>query len=515
MTKTLLCLTTLFILGIGCNQPAERVEYNRFSDAKLQRIYELQDRQESKKLIPLLKSKKSEHREAAVLAFASIQDSASVRFIRESLLTDSDARVRKAAAFSIGQMRDSVNVPTLFMALENEIDQESRKYILEALGKSADAQVVAFFNTFETTVTQLREGHARGMYRSMYQGKVGDSYTENCIRYFDIVSSDETKFYAASVLSRLPKDLLNPHQQAIMKLSSLHGDGEVGRLLHSIFNDKAEDETYFHWNDIINNLEAYNQKPYDLVNDLRKVQLTGEVVEKLRDWSFNHRYQVVRTTAAELCFEDFNIGHDKKIGPRYGDFIERCITSRDMALQSLACYEIVKNPNDRWVDLLETYRDSLAMPRQIETYLDIGKALAKIKGVKFKKPPVAFNHPIDWSYVLEIPAKQKVVIETTKGQIVIELLVEDAPGSVSNFLKQVDDQFYDGKYFHRVVPNFVIQAGCVRGDGWGSPDWTQRSEFSNYLTYETGAVGLASGGKDTEGVQFFITHNPTPFLYRR
>ena len=50
------------------------------------------------------------------------------------------------------------------------------------------------------------------------------------------------------------------------------------------------------------------------------------------------------------------------------------------------------------------------------------------------------------------------------------------------------------------------------GDGWGSLDWTQRSEFSNYQRYKTGTVGIASAGKDTEGVQFFISHCPTPHL---
>lgn len=512
MNKSFLCLLVSCIVFVGCTQTEQPVAKNRFADAKLQRIYDLQDRQETKQLIPLLKSKQPQHREAAVLAFASIQDSNAVRFIRESLLTDSDPRVRKAAAYAIGQMRDSVNVPTLFMALENEIDQESRKYILESLGKSANSQVVQYFNNFNSTVTQLREGHARGMCRALYQRQIGDSFARNCLRYFDIVSSDETKFYAAHVLARLPKDATEAYSTEIVKLLESHGDGEIHRLLSSIVNEKEAQAQAKTWVDIRENLSAYEQKPYVLVKDLRAMKLTNDAVEQLRKWAFDHRYQVVRTTAAELCFKDVNTGHDKKIGPGYTEFIERCLASRDMALQSLACVEIASNPHNRWMDLLLTYRDSLSMPRQMETYVDIEKAIAAIKKVKYQKPSVAFNHPIDWSYVKEIPRNQRVKVETTKGVIVLELKVDDAPGSVANFLQQVDQQFYDSKYFHRVVPNFVIQAGCVRGDGWGAPDWTQRSEFSNYLTYTTGAVGLASVGKDTEGVQLFITHNSTPFL---
>src|SRR5690606_11045699 len=71
--------------------------------------------------------------------------------------------------------------------------------------------------------------------------------------------------------------------------------------------------------------------------------------------------------------------------------------------------------------------------------------------------------------------------------------------------------YFDNKSIHRVVPNFVIQGGCKRGDGWGSENYSIRSEFS-MLRYKTGSVGLASTGKDTEGTQWFITHSATPHL---
>ena len=93
----------------------------------------------------------------------------------------------------------------------------------------------------------------------------------------------------------------------------------------------------------------------------------------------------------------------------------------------------------------------------------------------------------------------------------MEFYVEESPGSVAAILKLVQDGYYDGKTFHRVVPNFVAQGGCPRGDGWGSLDYTIRSEFTA-RGYETGTVGLASSGKDTESCQWFITHSPTPHL---
>ena len=71
-----------------------------------------------------------------------------------------------------------------------------------------------------------------------------------------------------------------------------------------------------------------------------------------------------------------------------------------------------------------------------------------------------------------------------------------------------------GKVFHRVVPNFVVQAGCPRGDGWGSTDYTIRSEFDP-MNYGEGYMGMASAGKHTESCQWFITHSPAPHLEGR
>jgi len=80
-----------------------------------------------------------------------------------------------------------------------------------------------------------------------------------------------------------------------------------------------------------------------------------------------------------------------------------------------------------------------------------------------------------------------------------------------SILRLVRGGFYRGLTFHRVVPNFVVQGGDPRGDGWGGPGYTLRSEFST-VRYGRGTVGMASAGKDTEGSQFFITHSPQPHL---
>ncbi len=105
-------------------------------------------------------------------------------------------------------------------------------------------------------------------------------------------------------------------------------------------------------------------------------------------------------------------------------------------------------------------------------------------------------------------------INTDRGQIRVELLYDKTPKTVSNFIKLAESGFYDDVIFHRVVPNFVIQAGDPHGDGFGGPGYTIRSEFNRH-EYTAGTMGMAHAGKDTGGSQWFICHSPQPHLNAR
>jgi cyclophilin family peptidyl-prolyl cis-trans isomerase/HEAT repeat protein len=164
------------------------------------------------------------------------------------------------------------------------------------------------------------------------------------------------------------------------------------------------------------------------------------------------------------------------------------------------------------ISFLYEARSKLKLPKDNEALQPLEKAIAYFEN-KPEAPEVVneFNHPIDWKFIGTIPREQQVVVKTDKGDIYLQMLVDEAPGSVTNFLKLASEGYFNGKNFHRVVPNFVIQGGCNRGDGWGSEDYSIRSEFS-LRKYKEGSVGMASAGKDTEGTQWFITHSPTPHL---
>jgi cyclophilin family peptidyl-prolyl cis-trans isomerase len=171
--------------------------------------------------------------------------------------------------------------------------------------------------------------------------------------------------------------------------------------------------------------------------------------------------------------------------------------------------QITLEPN--YEPLLKETQKKLNLPQDMEAYIDIEKVLAKINNTTYIKPEAEWNHPINWDFVNKIKADEKIKVTTTQGFFIIQMNVNEAPASVSSILKLVDDGFYNGKYFHRMVPNFVIQGGCPRGDGFGSQNYTIRSEFSS-LKYKTGAVGLASAGSNTESCQWFVTHCPAPHL---
>ena len=102
---------------------------------------------------------------------------------------------------------------------------------------------------------------------------------------------------------------------------------------------------------------------------------------------------------------------------------------------------------------------------------------------------------------------------TNKGNFKIELYVDNAPVTTGNFIKLVDDGFYNGLIFHRVIPNFMVQCGCPHGTGRGGPGYTIRDEFHPDLKHDSkGMLSMANAGPNTGGSQFFITVAETPWL---
>ena len=117
---------------------------------------------------------------------------------------------------------------------------------------------------------------------------------------------------------------------------------------------------------------------------------------------------------------------------------------------------------------------------------------------------------------LEVDLKKKytATITTKHGDIKVELFVKQAPMTVNNFIFLAKDGFYDGTTFHRVIPDFMVQAGDPTGTGSGGPGYSFRDEPDALgLRHDKeGILSMANAGPNTNGSQFFITHRPTPHL---
>ena len=106
----------------------------------------------------------------------------------------------------------------------------------------------------------------------------------------------------------------------------------------------------------------------------------------------------------------------------------------------------------------------------------------------------------------------KATLKTSEGDVEVELYPDAAPKTVDNFTKLASDGFYDGLIFHRVIPDFMVQAGCPLGTGTGGPGYSFEDEFNDHKV-ERGALAMANAGPNTNGSQFFIvTAEATPWL---
>jgi peptidyl-prolyl cis-trans isomerase B (cyclophilin B) len=102
----------------------------------------------------------------------------------------------------------------------------------------------------------------------------------------------------------------------------------------------------------------------------------------------------------------------------------------------------------------------------------------------------------------------QVKISTEKGDMVADLYEKDAPGTVANFVKLINEGFYNGLTFHRVIPDFVVQGGCPDGTGAGGPGYSIKCELDGDNQYhDRGVLSMAHAGRDTGGSQFFICHS--------
>jgi len=188
--------------------------------------------------------------------------------------------------------------------------------------------------------------------------------------------------------------------------------------------------------------------------------------------------------------------------------------SRDQLLLAVVALGWLQTHSPDAITLLHLAYDSARSWHDAELMDSIRSALT-IAGASVANllPPLKRVSKIDWNAIEHLPSK--IGIDLEHGYIEMKLLVDDAPLTCLNMVRLAQRQYLGNQVFHRVVPNFVIQAGDPTSTGWGGPGYAIRSEFTPLEYDHEGVAGMASSGKDTEGSQWFITESPTPHLDTR
>jgi cyclophilin family peptidyl-prolyl cis-trans isomerase/HEAT repeat protein len=388
---------------------------------------------------------------------------------------DPDADVRMATALSLRKIKTPESLAALRRILDNEKDERVRVNAMRALAS------FAYTDTKATLVKALSD-------KSVNVG---------------IAAAETIKAVATNddwvELSNLPANIKNWRVQSLIYEAALAASDNktVAEEIQSVYKQ--------------------TQNPYHRAALLTALQTSVMSFGFIEEQLLAADTPVIRSSAASaLVAINQRKNFDPKLKSRFADIYKKAMETGDAAVigtvagalaDSTLGYKSVIND----YAFIKNARTKLSLPKDNEAIQPLEEALAYFEGRKSIPVKNEFNNAIDWELVKTIPASQEAIIKTTKGKITLQLLVEESPGSVANFIKLAKADYFDGKFVHRVVPNFVVQAGCNRGDGWGSENYSIRSEFS-HRKYTTGSVGMASAGKDTEGTQWFITHSPTPHL---
>lgn len=405
--------------------------------------------------------------------------------------SEQDPNIRMCLATALGKLKTTKAKDTLLQSLATESDYRVKCNILRALqsyfpdeihtvmleyaksGNAAMAEVAAQF-----LVSQGRERDASDYRAAIQECKTWQGKTR---------LAEAANKYMTSMFSAAKTSLHNEIQSGLQNAQNVYEKAAWLRALGAELRNFESLPKY-----------ATPENPAVI-----RTQAVQSLIDATKDKNFN----------------TFFAGEGHLIRSQIGGYLANTMRQRDAGILALIAGAIT-DPKTGLKEVMKDRKDDLVaalselnLPAETETYLEITKALQEYE---VNAPPIPVEKKayktIDWAIHDKLTASSKAVISTTQGDITLVFYPERAPASVINFIELSEDGYYTGKLFHRVVPNFVIQDGCPRGDGYGSLDFTIRSELADAYYDEEGYIGMASAGPHTEGTQFFITHSPAPHL---
>ncbi len=427
------------------------------------------------------------HRTKGIVIDSSIQK------ICTHIKNETNPNIRMATVTGIAKSKLSFARDTLLSMLKTDSDYRVKCNIIRAL---------SFFEypfVAPTIIQQLKSENVHvALTAADYLYINGTEEDAKAYRIFAKESQFprvKYRLYAAA-LKNLPYFFSQSKASMTADLLAFYNESENLHDKIMILEALAE----FEWN-----YTHLNTLGFEKSNPALKSTATAGLIKILESPNFNNVFQLgARKKAFELK-----------------TLITQAIRSKDAGTVAIAASALNNEKNDFKAFyesqggflFLDTVLMNIPLPEEIETYKEVQKVINTIKGIENPKEYQAeYSHPIEWDLVKSVTDRVRGVIQTNKGKIVIEFYPKSAPLSVANFIDLCKNKYYDNKLIHRVVPNFVAQFGCKRGDGYGSEDYAIRTEIGKISYNDEGYVGMASAGKDTEGVQWFITHSPTPHL---
>ncbi|MGB4848477.1 MAG: peptidylprolyl isomerase [Saprospiraceae bacterium] len=405
--------------------------------------------------------------------------------------SEGDPFLRMCIATAIGKLKTSTASKLLIESLPTETDDRVKSNIIRAL------QTFEYNDVEKVLLEAAKDSHA-GPAEVASQYFVNQGKEQDVSRYK--AAMDQCKTWQAK--TRMA-EAANKNMSSMFSGAKTSLEKDILANLNRATNVYEKAAWLKAWGSEIRNFESlpkYMQPDQSIVV---RTQAVTSLIDVCKDKNF----------------ESFFAGQGYLIRSQIGGYLANAMRGGDAGILALIAGGI-SDPktglkavmSDRKGELSKALAN-LKLPEEMETYIELAKALKEynIETLSISEDKKGLK-AINWKIIDSLKKDSKAIIKTSLGDITMELYPERAPGSVANFVELVNAKFFDGKPFHRVVPNFVIQTGCPRGDGYGSLDFTIRSELAESYYDDEGYVGMASAGLHTEGTQFFITHSPTPHL---
>lgn len=400
-----------------------------------------------------------------------------------------DQAIKLPLALALGNAKDSLLLPQIKKSLREETDFMVKVNLIRALGN------YPYLGIKDALFTELKS-------ENLYIA------TEAAGLFLKKGMVEDVPLYASYDTVTVPWQVRSLMNGAVLAHTALYYTNYKSAFSQRILKNIKEAESPYAKAAYV---EALSKDPYNY-------QLVGQQYNNEKD-------PIVKIAALTglgdiiknpLFFKAFGNNYGRVKAEILGHFVH-AINSGDVGLIATAA-NLLQDPKLAWkewikdLDFLQNALEKLQLPQEIETYNVLNACIAYFEGKEYKEKIPDYNTPIDWSVLASTSDSSVVAVKTTKGLVRIQLLRNVAPATVINFVNLVNKKYYNNKAFHRVVPNFVVQTGCSRGDGYGSEPYSIRSELPQIYYDKGGYVGMASAGNHTESTQWFITMTATPHL---